>query len=224
MAHVLATLAYGIKGLRRDTSWDWPYFHNDPQQENASQMERWSLNQAPTWTVPPLAIANRHYDTNNQLVQNTRYRLILTKASNLDWLTRDKHAMRDLSTVAQEGSHHWVPMQDLAFNEVILFGYAADHSSRALRSLSCAQRQGVAAIRTQSRGKASSRHLLFRWMASPTLHEDPNGPTSKRETHPQRLATATTTETSQTPHEKARDILARMDPAPDGQQFEPTST
>ena len=60
-------------------------------------MERWSLNQAPTWTVPPLAIANRHYDTNNQLVQNTRYRLILTKASNLDWLTRDKHAMRDLT-------------------------------------------------------------------------------------------------------------------------------
>ena len=38
--------------------------------------------------------------------------------------------MRDLSTVAQEDSHHWVPMQDLPFNEVILFGYAADHSSR----------------------------------------------------------------------------------------------
>ena len=70
MAQVLATLAYGIKGLRRGTStWDWPYFHNDPHQENASQMERWSLNQAPTWTVPPLVIANRHYDTNNQLVQ-----------------------------------------------------------------------------------------------------------------------------------------------------------
>ena len=64
MAQVLATLAYGIKGLRRGTStWDWPYFHNDPQHEKASQMERWSLNQAPTWTVPPLAIANRHYDT-----------------------------------------------------------------------------------------------------------------------------------------------------------------
>ena len=44
---VLATLAYGIKGLRRGIStWDWPYFHADPQQENTSQMERWSLNQA----------------------------------------------------------------------------------------------------------------------------------------------------------------------------------
>ena len=42
-------------------------------QENTSQMERWSLNQAPTWTPPPLTIANRHDDTNNQLVQNTQY-------------------------------------------------------------------------------------------------------------------------------------------------------
>ena len=118
----LATLAYGVKGLRRGIStWDWPFFHDDPQQENNSQMERWSLNQAPTWTVPPLAIANRHYDTNNQLDQNTRYRLILAKASNLDWLTRDRHAMRDLSAVAREGSNHWVPIQDLPFDEIILF-------------------------------------------------------------------------------------------------------
>ena len=88
------------------------------------------------------------------------------------------------STVAQEGSHHWAPLQDLPFDEVIRFGYAANHSSRqtclrlsALRSLSCAQRQGLAAIRTQSRGNAPSRHLLFRWMASPTLHAHLNGPT-----------------------------------------------
>ena len=53
MAQVLATLAYGIKGLRRGIStWDKPYFHDDPQHENTSQMERWSLNQAPTWTAP----------------------------------------------------------------------------------------------------------------------------------------------------------------------------
>ena len=72
------------------------YFHDDPQHENTSQMERWSLNQAPTWTASPVAIANRHYNANDQLVQNTRYRLILAKASNFDWLIRDKHAMRDL--------------------------------------------------------------------------------------------------------------------------------
>ena len=33
--------------------------------------------------------------------------------------------MRDLSAVAKEGSNHWVPI-----HEIILFAYAADHSSR----------------------------------------------------------------------------------------------
>ena len=62
MAQVLATLAYGIKGLRRGVStWDWPSFDENPQQANESQMERWSLNQAPLWAVPPLAIANQYW-------------------------------------------------------------------------------------------------------------------------------------------------------------------
>ena len=220
MAQVLATLAYGIKGLRRGTStWDWPYFHNDPQQENASQMERWSLNQAPTWTVPPLAIANRYYDTNNQLVQNTRYRLILTKASNLDWLIRDKHAMRDLSTVAQEGSHHWVPMQDLPFNEVILFGYAADHSSRPTyvclpsglyhaRSGRVLQQSGP----NQEVTPLPGIYFFDGWRVRPCMKIPTDLPQSRDppERDVQRpAATATTTESSQTPHEEARDILAK---------------
>ena len=130
---------------------------------------------SPHMDSPPLATANRHYNTNNQLVQNTRYRLILAKASNFDWLTRDKHAMRDLSAVAKEGSHHWVPIQDLPFDEIIFFAYAADHSSRRtyvclLRPVSCAQRSNPAAIRTQSRGNAPARHLLLRWLESTTLH------------------------------------------------------
>jgi hypothetical protein len=34
MAQVLGTLTYGITGLRRGIStWDWPYFHLDPQIE-----------------------------------------------------------------------------------------------------------------------------------------------------------------------------------------------
>ena len=60
----------------------------------------------------------------------TRYRLILTKASTLDWLTRDRHAMQNLSAIARAGTCHWVPIQDLPFDEIILFAYAADHSSR----------------------------------------------------------------------------------------------
>ena len=54
MAQVLATLAYGISGTRRGTStWDWPEFHQDPEIENNSQMERWSLNRTLKWNVPP---------------------------------------------------------------------------------------------------------------------------------------------------------------------------
>ena len=165
MAQVLAALAYGIKGLRGGIStWDWPYFHDDPQQENTSQMEQWSLNQGPHMDSPPLPITNRHYNTNNQLVQNTQYRLILVKASNLDWLTRDRHAMRDLSAVVKEGSNHWVSTQDLPFDEIILFAHAADHSSRpticlsAVRPISCTQRSNPAATRAQSRGNGNCSH------------------------------------------------------------------
>ena len=220
MAQVLATLAYGIKGLRRGIStWDWPYFHNDPQQENTSQMERWSLNQAPTWTAPSLAIANRYYDTNNQLVQNTRYRLILVKASNLDWLTRDRHAMRDLSAVAKEGSNHWVPIQDLPFDEIILFAYAADHSSRPTyvclpsglyhaRSGRILQRSGPKQEVTPLPGI----YFFDGWRVRPCLDIPTNLPrTQDPPEHDIQLpaATAPTAELPQTPDEEARDILAK---------------
>ena len=80
MAQVLATLAYGIKGLRSGmTTWDWPYFLDNPHQENDSQMQRWSLNQTPSWTTPPLAIANRYFDSRSQQSKNIRYRLFLVK-------------------------------------------------------------------------------------------------------------------------------------------------
>ena len=54
MAQVIATIAYGIQGLRRgETTWDWPTFNADPEQENREQMRRWSLNATPSWSVPP---------------------------------------------------------------------------------------------------------------------------------------------------------------------------
>ena len=53
-AQVLAALAYGVQGLRRGvTTWDWPSFNTNPARENNSQMERWSLNEAPSWACPP---------------------------------------------------------------------------------------------------------------------------------------------------------------------------
>ena len=62
MAQVIAAIAYGIRGLRRgETTWSMPKFDPDPVQENLAQLSRWSLNSAPTWEYPPLAIANQYF-------------------------------------------------------------------------------------------------------------------------------------------------------------------
>ena len=93
MAQVLATLAYGLQGLRRGvTTWDWPSFNPNPTQENNSQMERWSLNATPSWSSPPLAIANQYHDQRNNQSKSVRYRLILVRASDLG-LATDRQAI-----------------------------------------------------------------------------------------------------------------------------------
>ena len=61
MAQVVATVAYGIQGLRRgERTLDWPHFNADPEQENLAQISRWPLNSPPSWASPPLAIANQY--------------------------------------------------------------------------------------------------------------------------------------------------------------------
>ena len=63
MAQMIATIAYGIGGLRRgEMTWKCPEFNPDPVQENLAQLSRWSLNSPPNWEYPPLAIANQYYD------------------------------------------------------------------------------------------------------------------------------------------------------------------
>ena len=80
MAQVIATIAYGIRGLRRgETTWGWPDFDADPAQENLAQLSRWSLNSAPAWEFPPLAIANQYHDQQANEVKRARYRLILVR-------------------------------------------------------------------------------------------------------------------------------------------------
>ena len=141
------------------------------------------------------------------------YRLILTKASNLDWLTRDKHAMRDLCTVAKEGSHHWVPAQDLPFNEVILFAYAADHSSRPsglyhARSGRILQQSGP----NQELAPLPGIYFFDGWRVRPCMKISTDLPRTRDppERDTQRpAATTTTAEPPQTPDEEARDILAK---------------
>ena len=128
MAQVLPTLAYGVQGLRRGvTTWDWPSFNTNPARENSSQMERWSLNVCTFMGIP--SIANQYHDQRSNQPQNVRYRLILVRASDLDWLQKDQHSLRNLHQIAAAG-HNWIPVQDLPFDELILFAYAADRTPR----------------------------------------------------------------------------------------------
>ena len=118
MAQVVATIAYGIRGLRRgETTWTWPAFHNDPVQENLGQLTRWSLNQAPDWTYPPLAIANQYRDRHTKEIKRERYRLILVRGFELDWLRKD--LLRETRQGCEQG-HNWIPKQDLPFTEIVL--------------------------------------------------------------------------------------------------------
>ena len=104
MAQVVATIAYGIRGLRRgETTWEWPDFYADPEQENLAQMSRWSLNST----------------------QRARYRLILVRGSDLGWLNRDRLQEVKTGLAAQ---HKWIPIQNLPFPEVVLYAYAADRT------------------------------------------------------------------------------------------------
>ena len=179
MAQVLATLAYGIKGLRRGSStWDWPEFHQNPQKENQNQMDRWSLNRAPSWNAPPLAIANRYLAPNSQKPKVTRYRLILVQSSDLEWLLQDRYAMQEISVAAQENQNSWVPQQELPFNEIILFAYAADRTTRptylpATEARACQKRTSGGTDRTKSRSYPSAWYRIFRCMESRTQHEHP---------------------------------------------------
>jgi hypothetical protein len=78
--------------------------------------DRWSLNRAPSWNAPPLAIANRYLAPNSQKPKVTRYRLILVQSSDFEWLLHTRNSR--------------VPQQELPFNEIILFAYAADRTTR----------------------------------------------------------------------------------------------
>ena len=218
MAQVLAALAYGVQGLRRGvTTWDWPSFNTNPVRENSSQMERWSLNEAPSWSFPPLAIANQYHDQRSNQPQNVRYRLILVRASDLDWLQKDQHYLRHLHQIAAAG-HNWIPVQNLPFNELILFAYAADRTPRptyvCLPSGLYHARTGRVLPQTgpsQEITPLPGIYFFDGWRVQPTLDIPFNLPSTKEApaygggttTH-----TPRGTEPTRSPEEEARDILA----------------
>ena len=77
--------------------------------------------------VSPLAIANKYHDHQTNQPKSVRYRLILVRASDLDWLKGDR--LKDIQAQARAG-HNWIPAQQLPYNETILYAYAADRTNR----------------------------------------------------------------------------------------------
>ena len=180
-------------------------------------MERWSLNVAPSWSSPPLAIANQYHDQRSNQSQNVRYRLILVRASDLDWLQKDKHSLRDLYQIATAG-HNWLPVQNLPFDELILFAYAADRTPRptyvCLPSGLYNARTGRVLPQTgpsQEITPLPGIYFFDGWRVQPTLDIPSNLPSTKKA--PAYGVGTTTqnprgTEPARSPEEEARDILA----------------
>ena len=217
MAQVLAAVAYGIKGVRRgETTWQWPDFSPDLEKENRAQMARWSINTAPDWHFPPLAIANQYWDRETNQPNRQRYRLVLVKCSRYEWIARDR---RDEVYAAVTSKHPWMPVQTLpsGFNETILFGYAADGTP--LPTYICLP-SGLYRSRTGRMVEREGRHqeiislpgIFFfdGWRVQPSLKIPANVPQTQdvpdRGT-PRAKAAEEKDETRQ-PEEEARDILA----------------
>ena len=216
MAQVIATIAYGIQGLRRgETTWDWPKFNANPEQENREQMQRWSLNTVPSWSYPPLAIANKYHDHQTNQPKSVRYRLILVRASDLDWLRRDR--LQDLQAHVTAG-HRWIPEQQLPYHEIILYAYAADRTNRptyvCLPSGLYNARTGRVLAQAgpeQEITPLPGIYFFDGWRVRPTLVIPANLPSTKEAPVWDVEASAhspASAEPPRSPEEEARDILA----------------
>ena len=217
MAQVLAAVAYGIKGVRRgQTTWQWPNFSTDPERENRAQMARWSINAAPDWHFPPLAIANQYRDRETNQPKRQRYRLVLVKCSRYEWIARDR---RDEVYAAVTSKHPWMPEQTLpaGFNETILFGYAADGTP--LPTYICLP-SGLYRSRTGRIVEKEGRYqeiislpgIFFfdGWRVQPSLVVPANVPQTQEvpDTGTPRAKAAEEKDETRQPEEEARDILA----------------
>ena len=138
-------------------------------------------------------------------------------ASDLDWLRRDRQSLRDLRQAATAG-HKWIPAQDLPFDELILFAYAADRSSRP--TYVCLP-SGLYNARTghilQQAGPSQEVtplpgiYFFDGWRVQPTLNIPTDLP-STTEAPAEGVGTSAYTspgaEPTRSPEEEARDILA----------------
>ena len=187
-----------------------------PLGNGQAQMDRWSINVAPGWHFPPLAIASQYRDRETNQHKRQRYRLVLVKCSRYEWIARDR-AQEVYAAV--KSKHPWMPVQTLpsGFQETILFGYAADFTP--LPTYICLP-SGLYRARTGRIVEKEGRHqeiislpgIFFfdGWRVQPSLTIPTNVPQTQdvpdRGT-PRANAAKERDETRQ-PEDEARDILA----------------
>ena len=144
-----------------------------------------------------------------------RYRLILVRASDLDWLRGDR--LKDLQAQAAAG-HKWIPAQQLPYNEIILYAYAADRTNRptyvCLPSGLYNARTGRVLAQAgpeQEITPLPGIYFFDGWRVHPTLVIPANLPSTKEapvcDVEAPAPSTAST-EPPRSPEEEARDILA----------------
>ena len=215
MAQVLAAVAYGIKGVRRgETTWQWPDFSPDLGRENRAQMARWSINTAPDWHFPPLAIAHQYWVE----------KLTNPKNSDIGWCllnARDMNGLRETEEMKYtQQSHrniHRCPCRLCPWAFMKPFSLAAD--ATPLPTYICLP-SGLYRSRTGRMVERESRYqeiislpgIFFfdGWRVQPSLKIPANVPLTQdvpdRGT-PRAKAAEEKKETRQ-PEEEARDILA----------------
>ena len=151
MAQVIATIAYGIQGLKKG--------HRSGARKpgtNAQMVPEWSCFMV---SPPP---GNRQ-DPDTTQPKRVRYCLILVRLT-MGWLRGDR--LKDLQAQVKT-SHRWIPAQQLPFDEIILYAYAADHTSRpayvCLPSglLQCTHGTHLGTSWSGSGNYAAARHLLL---------------------------------------------------------------
>ena len=164
---------------------------------------------------PPLAIANKYHDHQTDQPKSVRYRLILVRASDLDWLRGDR--LKDLQAHVTAG-HKWIPAQQLPYREFILYAYAADRTNRptyvCLPSGLYNARTGRVLAQAgpeQEITPLPGIYFFDGWRVHPTLVIPANLPSTKEapvcDVEAPARSTAST-EPPRSPEEEARDILA----------------
>ena len=144
-----------------------------------------------------------------------RYRLILVRASDLDWLRGDR--LKDLQAQATAG-HKWIPAQQLPYGEIILYAYAADRTNRPTYVCLPSGLYNARAGRVLAQAGPEQEitplpgiYFFDGWRVHPTLVIPADLPSTKEapvcDVEAPAHSTAST-EPPRSPEEEARDILA----------------